>query len=307
MKRYLSEGGAEFVNHIAAVPVCGPSRSSLLQGRFPHNVGYLMNGDVASVNAWVRHGGNNTIGKWLRDAGYHTSFHGKYVNSCEKQVPHGWSHWGGFINTYDFYNASHYDMDWRDGQSGDPPVTVKYQTGVHQGDFLGNLTIQQARKAVEAGKPFFIHVTPVMPHWGTCYGPGIPESAYPNYDPHFEWKLTDPRTGESYSLPISPCPSDRHRHHFDNQSNPRIDGVWNVSITGPRPSFMREAFESKNKVDMFTAHREDLGWRNRSASLLDLDHMLSEIVQGLEELEVINNTFIFFSADNVGFRIFSFT
>lgn len=57
------------------------------------------------------------MGTWLRNAGYHTSFHGKYVNSCEGHVPHGWSHWGGFVNTYDFYNASHYDMDWKDGQT----------------------------------------------------------------------------------------------------------------------------------------------------------------------------------------------
>ena len=40
--------------------------------------------------------------------------------------------------------------------------------------FLADFTVEQARKAQKAGKPFFIHTTPVMPHWGTCIGPEPP-------------------------------------------------------------------------------------------------------------------------------------
>ena len=32
----LAAAGAHFVNHAAVQPVCGPSRSSFLQGRYPH-------------------------------------------------------------------------------------------------------------------------------------------------------------------------------------------------------------------------------------------------------------------------------
>jgi len=138
---------------------------------------------------------------------------------------------------------------------------VRYQTGVHQGDFLGNLTLKQARRAIAAGKPFFIHVTPVMPHWGTCYGPDIPEDAYPVTDPHFEWDLTDPKTGKHYSLPISPCPSKRHAHAFDGKQNTHIAGVWNVSIKGPRPAFMQSAFELPNKVYLWHGKAHHMGNR----------------------------------------------
>lgn len=79
--------------------------------RYPHNTGYLFNDDLDSVQAFLLvH--NNSVGKWLKDAGYYTSFLGKYVNSCESHAPSGWSHWGGFIQTYDFYNASLFDIDW---------------------------------------------------------------------------------------------------------------------------------------------------------------------------------------------------
>jgi hypothetical protein len=108
-------------------------------------------------------------------------------------------------------------MDWEAANPGTP--TKRVMTGIHQADFLGNFTIDHAAKAVKSNRPFFISVTPVMPHWGTCYGPG-PPSVYPAYDPHWEWNLPG-----GLSMPISPCPTTRNRHRFDTQSNPRIPGV----------------------------------------------------------------------------------
>merc|ERR1711974_38681 len=69
------------------------------------------------------------------------------------------------------------------------------------------------------------------------------------------------------------------------------------SISGPRPQWMMKAFESKG-VNDFQAGREDIGWRNRSASLLDLDDMLGVIMDGLKHLGVLDNTYVFFSSDN---------
>lgn len=37
VQSHFVEQGLHFVNHVAALPVCGPSRSSLLAGRYPHN------------------------------------------------------------------------------------------------------------------------------------------------------------------------------------------------------------------------------------------------------------------------------
>jgi len=88
-------------NHVAAVPVCGPSRSSLLLSKFPHNNGYKMNGDIPSVASFCGPGGhmNDTVGNWLARAGFYTAFLGKHINNCEWATEQGWSHWGGLINT----------------------------------------------------------------------------------------------------------------------------------------------------------------------------------------------------------------
>jgi hypothetical protein len=302
LKKYFSEEGTQFENHVAAQPVCGPSRSSMLLGRYPHNTGYVNNADQPSYANFLKQA-NNTVGKWLKDAGYYTAFFGKYVNGMEGHVPSGWSYWGALLNTYDFYNATVWMKDWEDPSFG--PPRKKVMTHVHQADFLGNFTVEHAAKAVEASRPFFISVTPVMPHWGTCYGPG-PASVYPAFDPHWEFDLGSPLSptaniscGSTCAMPISPCPTIRNRHKFDGQTNPRVKGVWNVSIRGNRPQFMRELEQASGHLTEYQAWREDIGWQNRSASLIDLDEMIGGIVEGINELGVLNNTVMFFTSDNV--------
>jgi N-acetylglucosamine-6-sulfatase len=99
LRKYWKEGGVEFTNHVAAVPVCGPSRSSLLTARYPHNNGYRMNSDSPSIETWCgAHNPsanmNRSVGDWLARSGYYTAFLGKTVNSCEAWANSGWSHWG---------------------------------------------------------------------------------------------------------------------------------------------------------------------------------------------------------------------
>lgn len=130
-----------------------------------------------------------------------------------------------------------------------------------------------------------------MPHWGTCYGPG-PDSVYPPYDPHWEWNLPG-----GLSMPISPCPTNRNRHKFDDQTNPRIPGVWNVSITGPRPVW-HSTVDVPGHLTAEQAYREDIGWQNRSAAILDLDEMIGIIVDGITDLGVMDSTYMFFTSDN---------
>ena len=120
-----------------------------------------MNSDVPSVESWC--GANNpnanmnkTVGSWLARHGYYTAFLGKTVNGCESFANSGWSHWGGLINTYDFYNASIHDIDF----VGSTPIRIgapKIMTGVHQAQFLADFTVGQVRLAQEQNKSFFIH------------------------------------------------------------------------------------------------------------------------------------------------------
>ena len=169
----------------------------------------------------------------------------------------------------------------------------KTMTNIHQAQFLADFTIEQATNAHKAGKPFFIHTTPVMPHWGTCIGPEPPAPGYPPYDPHWEMGgLVDPLTGRAAKLPISPCPSHKNRHNFDGQTNKHI-ASWNVSASGVVPDWMQN-----KPLDSWDEWREDIGWQNRSAACVDLDDLIDAVFDGFESMGVLDNTYVFFSSDN---------
>jgi N-acetylglucosamine-6-sulfatase len=302
----LREAGAHLINHVAAQPVCGPSRSSLLAGRYPHNVGYRINGGAQSIAAWTA-AENNTLGTWLTARGYHTSYLGKYVNSLEEHVPAGWTQWHGFssgVGTYNYYNATMFDVP---GPHPQPPFKQLIFTGTHQADFLGPYALRSVQAAVAAGKPFYIQVNPVMVHWGTCYGP---EKQYNATDPHWEWSLPCPESepnccpvnrapGKDYAcaLPIDPCPSLATAHRFDSLSNPHVPS-WNASAAGGLPDFMSHMAPITN----FEEERQNAGFRNRTASAADLDRLLGVLVDGLEAAGVAEDTYIVFTSVSVCVR-----
>jgi hypothetical protein len=45
-------------------------------------------------------------------------------------------------------------------------------------------------------------------------------------------------------------------------------------------------------TSIWTSTRQDVGFRNRSAALLDLDSLLGVVLDGIQALDVANNTFL---------------
>lgn len=329
---HLAKGGLEFKNHVAVVPVCGPSRSSMLAGRFPHNTGYVSNQAQASHEAFAAIQ-NDTLGTWMSKAGYHTAFLGKYVNGLEcglnqgrtgQAIPSGWSHWGGLTcgnnrgphgiqgalgGTYNYYNASQWQADFDDEGNVKGTLNLTIHTGVHQSDFLGVQAVEQIGKAVQLGKPFFVHVTPLMIHEGQCYGPQ-PDDAYDIHDPYMENFLLDPELdshgkvkGKRGKVGGSPCPTVKHAWDFKDLKNPHLPS-WNATALGTTPQEMvvQGDTDKRGCCDPWEEERQHMVYRNRTAAVVDLDDMLSTIFDGLEAHGVRNNTYVIFSSDN-GFHL----
>ena len=208
--------------------------------------------------------------------------------------------------------------------------------GVHQSDFVGQWGVQQMGVAVDAGLPFFVHLTPLMCallaaarraprraarldpppplhthtrartrphphsrdpmrriHYGVCYGP-LPKGETNNItDPFWEKDLTQwgcsNKQNKPCSLSISPCVSTKNERAFDGHVNPHTP-AWNVSAMGPLPSAM-----DLNDLSAFTSNRQDIGFRNRSAALLDLDALLGVVLDGIQALGVEDNTYVIFT------------
>ena len=48
-------------------------------------------------------------------------------------------------------------------------------------------------------------------------------------------------------------------------------------------------------MDTYDADRENVGWRNRSAAVVDLDDLIAAVFAGFEDLGVLENTYAIFS------------
>jgi arylsulfatase A-like enzyme len=299
----IARDGLVFSNHVSQSPLCGPSRASLLVGRFPHNSGYKTNAEKTSIDAFMKFA-DNSVGKWLTDAGYYTAFLGKYVNGMYDKVeltPSGWNHFGGFTGPWDFYKNQHvggaytyyntsqwvlnYDETGTKLNLGNSDYPIIIHEGVHQADFLGRQTVEHAHKGMSMGKPFFIFTNPVMVHHGFCEGPFPDSSSYAQDDP---W-----REEFEIRVPISPCPK-KGRPELGKWRMHAHGTAWNMTARG-------QAIGG-NCCDAADVERMSYGAANRTISAFDLDHMLGLIIDGLTKLDVLDNTFVIFTSDN-GFHL----
>lgn len=104
-KRLLRDEGVTFKNAFTSSPLCCPSRSSILTGRYTHNHHVHSNNRNCSGPGWIAKEEKETFGVFMQQAGYKTAYFGKYLNSYDGQrVPPGWDNWSGLIRNSKFYN-----------------------------------------------------------------------------------------------------------------------------------------------------------------------------------------------------------
>lgn len=70
----IAEAGARFENMFVTTSLCGPSRASILTGKYVHNHGVRLNGQALAPE-------QKTFLEYLKEAGYETAFIGKWHNT----------------------------------------------------------------------------------------------------------------------------------------------------------------------------------------------------------------------------------
>jgi arylsulfatase A-like enzyme len=142
---WLIKGGTTFPYGYVTTPLCCPSRSTLMSGRYMHNHTVYDNGQDEKLDKdW-------TLARYLQSAGYRTAMAGKYlVGYPLMSAPPSYDRYA--VTTGGYYNKA-FNVD---GKS----KTVPYST-----DFIGEITgtfIDDFE--ADDNRPWFMYVTPQAPH-----------------------------------------------------------------------------------------------------------------------------------------------
>ncbi|MDP9223260.1 MAG: sulfatase [Actinomycetota bacterium] len=176
--------GKRFSNFFVTTPLCCPSRSSILTGRYAHNHGVKQNSEANHLDP------RSTIERYLHDAGYFTGIAGKYLNRWKPTEPPPYFDRSALISDENQYENVYYDfragVDGRAIDYAGLSPYDKYSTHFLSDHALGFLRSWHRR---DSTRPWFLYVAPYSPH-----PPYQPEPKYENA-PIPRWR-PDPAVGE---------------------------------------------------------------------------------------------------------------
>lgn len=153
----IGDAGVVFANAFAVTPLCCPSRSAVLTGKYPHN--HLVRNNSLSGNCssaqWQKVMEPQAIPVYMKKSGYQTFYAGKYLNQYGHptvggvaHVPMGWDHWHGLVGNSKYYNYT-LSVNGAAEKHGDN----------YQRDYLTDLIANRSVEFLESRKrhvPFFM-------------------------------------------------------------------------------------------------------------------------------------------------------
>jgi arylsulfatase A-like enzyme len=158
-RRWLARGGVSFPEAFDTTPLCCPSRSTILTGRYAHNHGVLTNGP----GDWRHLDQQTTVERVLQQHGYLTAIFGKYLNFWPiRRAP---PYFTRYAVKHD--NSAYHGSLWN--LNGTVERVQRYSTSVVRDRALEFL---QGAEADDAA-PWFLYLAPNAPH-----GPFTPAQRY---------------------------------------------------------------------------------------------------------------------------------
>jgi N-acetylglucosamine-6-sulfatase len=258
VQRQLIDQGATFTRMYAHVPVCCPSRSSLISGQFLHNNGCRGNAIATNCSspAFQRGAEARSYVTDLAAAGYKTSFSGKYLNDYGSpaaggtaHVPPGWTNWQGLVGNSVYY-------DYTLSNNGAPERHGSDYATDYLPNVILNRTLEFLGAHLGAAPVFAVLSTP------SCHGP---QTAAPQYQGAFP----------GLQAPRSP--------------------TYNATVAG---THWLQATHGAYTFSPTHAAFSDLVFRRRVQTLQTVDDIVDSVVAAVAAAGQLDNTYFVYTADN---------
>ncbi len=285
----IRKHGISFNRYVASYPLCCPSRSTLLSGRYSHNTGVLSNS--APRGGWVsfRHHPiyRHNLAVWLHRAGYRTIHLGKFLNQYggpgpddpTTKVPPGWDEWQsdatdnstrlyyGYQLNQDGvirgpFGSSDYGMLSSKDPAGCPLAPPPLERCNYQEDQLTDRAVRQIDRSAPGG-PFYLQLDYNAPHG-------------------------------DYAPPIGPEPARRHWDSAIDTPLPRPPG-FNEADISDKPSFIRDDAQPLGPSDF---RRMRIEYQKSLESLRSVDEGVRRLIGALRRSGELSRTYVFFISDN---------
>lgn len=277
----IAKEGMLFENCYVGNSICGPSRATILTGKYSHLNGFLRNGNTFD-------GSQQTFPKLLQKAGYQTAIVGKWHLKTD---PTGFDYWQVLIGQGPYYNPPMKTVG-ADGKT----TTVKHEG--YTTEVITGLAMDWIKNGRDPNKPFILMFQHKAPHRNWMPGPKqlslyddviIPEP--PNLFDEYENRGT-PAHSQAMTIVRSMNASDlkltEPRGLTEDQK-----AAWKAAY-GPK----NEAFQKANLEG-----RDLVRWKYQRymkdylRCVAGVDAAVGEMLDYLESSGLAENTLVVYSSD----------